>query len=56
MLLLLTFPVLIIGAVLAWQHGGRRGGFFLGAWVPALLLVIVRMLQLMHAVAVADLA
>jgi len=48
-LLLLTIPVLITGAVLAWQHGGRRGGLFLGAWIPALLLVIVRVLQLrMH--------
>ncbi len=45
-LLLLTIPVLITGAVLAWQHGGRRGGLFLGAWIPALLLVIVRVLQL----------
>ena len=45
-LLLLTIPVLITGAVLAWQHGARRGGLFLGAWIPALLLVIVRVLQL----------
>jgi diguanylate cyclase (GGDEF)-like protein len=45
-LLLLTIPVLITGAVLAWQHGGRRGGLFLGAWIPALLLVILRVLQL----------
>lgn len=45
-LLLLTIPVLITGAVLAWQHGGRRGGLFLAAWIPALLLVIVRVLQL----------
>jgi diguanylate cyclase (GGDEF)-like protein len=42
----MTIPVLITGAVLAWQHGGRRGGLFLGAWIPALLLVIVRVLQL----------
>ena len=45
-LLLLTIPVLITAAVLVWQHGGRRGGLFLGAWIPALLLVIVRVLQL----------
>ena len=45
-LLLLTIPVLITGAVLVWLHGGRRGGIFLGAWIPALLLVIVRVLQL----------
>jgi len=45
-LLLLAVPVLIAGAVLAWQHGGRRGGLFLGAWIPALLLVILRVLQL----------
>ena len=44
--LLLTIPVLITGAVLAWQHGGRRGGLFLGAWIPALLFVILRVLQL----------
>lgn len=46
LLLLLTIPVLITGAVLAWQHGGRRGGFFLAAWLPALLLTILRVLQL----------
>jgi diguanylate cyclase (GGDEF)-like protein len=45
-LLLPTIPVLITGAVLAWQHGGRRGGVFLAAWIPALLLTIVRVLQL----------
>ena len=45
-LLLLTIPVLITAAVLVWQHGGRRGGIFLGAWIPALLLVIARVLQL----------
>jgi diguanylate cyclase (GGDEF)-like protein len=45
-LLLLTIPVLITAAVLVWLHGGRRGGLFLGAWIPALLLVIVRVLQL----------
>ena len=45
-LLLATIPVLITGAVLAWQHGGRRGGLFLGAWIPALLLTILRVLQL----------
>jgi diguanylate cyclase (GGDEF)-like protein len=41
-----VIPVLITAAVLVWQHGGRRGGLFLGAWIPALLLVIVRVLQL----------
>jgi len=46
LLLLATIPVLITAAVLAWLHGGRRGGFYLGAWIPALLLVIVRVLQL----------
>jgi diguanylate cyclase (GGDEF)-like protein len=45
-LLLLTIPVLITAAMLVWLHGGRRGGLFLGAWIPALLLVIVRVLQL----------
>jgi diguanylate cyclase (GGDEF)-like protein len=45
-LLLVTIPILITGGVLSWQHGGRRGGLFLGAWIPALLLVIARVLQL----------
>jgi diguanylate cyclase (GGDEF)-like protein len=45
-LVLLVIPVLITGAVLVWQQGGRRGGIFLGAWIPALLLVIARVLQL----------
>ena len=45
-LLLLTIPVLITAAMLVWLHGGRRGGLFLAAWIPALLLVIVRVLQL----------
>ena len=45
-LVLLTIPVLITAAVLVWQQGGRRGGTFLGAWIPALLLVIARVLQL----------
>jgi diguanylate cyclase (GGDEF)-like protein len=45
-LLLTAIPVLITAAVLAWLHGGRRGGLFLCAWIPALLLVIARILQL----------
>lgn len=45
-LLLITIPVLITAAVLAWLHGGRRGGLYLCAWIPALLLVIVRIMQL----------
>ncbi|HKE47224.1 MAG TPA: diguanylate cyclase [Rhodanobacteraceae bacterium] len=45
-LLLLTVPLLITAAMLVWLHGGRRGGLFLGAWIPALLLVILRVLQL----------
>jgi diguanylate cyclase (GGDEF)-like protein len=45
-LLLVTIPILITGAVLAWQHGGRRGGLFLAAWIPALLLVVARVLQI----------
>jgi len=45
-LLLINIPVLIVAAVLSWQHGGRRGGLFLCAWIPALLLTIVRVLQL----------
>ena len=45
-LLLLAIPVLITAAVLAWLHGGRRGGLFLCAWIPALLLVVARIMQL----------
>jgi diguanylate cyclase (GGDEF)-like protein len=48
-LTMVSIPILIAGAVLSWQHGGRRGGLFLGAWLPALLLATVRVLQLrMH--------
>ncbi len=45
-LLLLIAPTLLIGGLLAWQVGGRRGGFYLCAWVPGLLFIIVRTLQL----------
>ncbi len=45
-LLLVTAPLLVAAAVLAWQHGGRRGGFYLCAWIPGLLFVIARVLQL----------
>jgi diguanylate cyclase (GGDEF)-like protein len=44
--LLATAPLLIVGGVLAWQHGGRRGGFFLCAWIPGLLFVLLRVMQL----------
>jgi len=39
-------PLLIVAGVLAWQHGGRRGGFYLCAWIPGLLFVMLRVLQL----------
>lgn len=45
-LLLASIPFLIVAAVLSWQHGGRRGGLFLCAWIPALLLTVLRVLQL----------
>jgi diguanylate cyclase (GGDEF)-like protein len=32
--------------MLAWQRGGRRGGYFLCAWIPGLLLTLARALQL----------
>jgi len=44
--LLLGAPLLMLAGLFAWQHGDRRGGFYLCAWVPGLLLVIVRVLQL----------
>lgn len=45
-LLLLSAPLLIVAGLLAWQQGSRRGGFFLCAWIPGLLFVILRALQL----------
>ncbi len=38
--------LLLVAAVLTWHHGSRRGGFYLCAWLPGLLIVIVRALQL----------
>jgi diguanylate cyclase (GGDEF)-like protein len=46
LILLMLSPLLIVAGMLAWQHGGRRGGFYLCAWIPGLLFVIVRVLQL----------
>lgn len=40
-------PLLILTGLVAWQHGSRRGGFYLCAWIPGLLFVIVRVLQLL---------
>jgi diguanylate cyclase (GGDEF)-like protein len=31
--------------LLAWQQGGQRGAYYLCAWIPGLLFVIVRALQ-----------
>jgi diguanylate cyclase (GGDEF)-like protein len=45
--LLLMAPLLIGAGLLAWLRGGRSGGYYLGAWVPGLLFVIVRTLQLL---------
>lgn len=46
LILLVMAPLLLVAAVLAWHHGSRRGSFYLCAWVPGLLFVIVRVLQL----------
>ncbi|MEO6690652.1 MAG: diguanylate cyclase [Dokdonella sp.] len=45
-IVLVAAPLLIIGGVVAWQDGSRRGGFYLLAWIPGLLLLVARMLQL----------
>jgi diguanylate cyclase (GGDEF)-like protein len=44
--LLVAAPLLFVSGMVAWQRGGRRGGYFLCAWIPGLLLIIARMLQL----------
>ncbi|MEO5623594.1 MAG: diguanylate cyclase [Dokdonella sp.] len=44
--MLFVAPLLIVAGVVSWQHGGRRGGFYLCAWIPGLLFLIVRALQL----------
>lgn len=46
--LLVAAPLLLFAALIVWQQGGRRGGFYLCAWVPGLLLVMVRTLQLIQ--------
>lgn len=40
-------PLLVLAGLVAWQRGGRRGGFYLCAWTPGLLLVFARLLQLL---------
>jgi diguanylate cyclase (GGDEF)-like protein len=40
-------PLLVLAGLVAWQRGGRRGGFYLCAWTPGLMLVLVRVLQLL---------
>lgn len=39
-------PLLVVSGLVAWQHGSRRAGFYLCAWIPGLLFVVVRVLQL----------
>lgn len=39
-------PLLIFTGLIAWQRGSRRAGFYLCAWIPGLMFVIVRALQL----------
>ena len=46
LLFLAMAPLLIAAGVLAWQQGSRRGGYYLCAWIPGLLFVIVRVAQL----------
>ncbi|MFI4969750.1 MAG: diguanylate cyclase [Lysobacterales bacterium] len=46
LILLVLSPLLIAVGLLAWQYGGRRGGFYLCAWIPGLLFVTVRAIQL----------
>lgn len=46
-ILVIAAPLLIVAGVLSWHAGSRRGGFYLCAMVPGLLLITVRMLQLM---------
>ena len=43
---LVMAPLLVATGLLSWQRGGRSGGFYLCAWIPGLLFVIVRVLQL----------
>ncbi|HEU4665090.1 MAG TPA: diguanylate cyclase [Dokdonella sp.] len=43
---LLVAPMLLAAGLVTWQQGGHRGGYYLCAWVPGLLLVIMRALQL----------
>lgn len=43
---LILAPLLLVAGLVAWQQGGHRGGYYLCAWVPGLLCVIVRALQL----------
>lgn len=45
--LVVAAPLLIVAGVLSWHAGSRRGGYFLCAMVPGLLLLTVRMLMLM---------
>lgn len=45
-LLLVEAPLLVVAGLVAWQQGSRHAGFFLSAWVPGLVLVILRALQL----------
>lgn len=44
--LLALAPMLLGAGLFAWQRGGQRGAYYLCAWTPGLLFVIVRVLQL----------
>jgi diguanylate cyclase (GGDEF)-like protein len=43
--LLVLAPMQLGAGLLAWQQGGQRGAYYLCAWIPGLLFVIVRALQ-----------
>jgi len=46
LIMVVAAPLLVVAGVLSWNAGSRRGGFYLCAMVPGLLLLTVRTLQL----------
>lgn len=45
-LLIVSTVLALASSWLAWRHGNRQAGFFLLSWVPLLLLVVARVVQL----------
>ncbi len=43
---LVCTPLLCAAGMVAWLRGSARGGYFLAAWIPGLMLTLARMLQL----------